>query len=227
MNTLSLRSVAILFLLAIGLWASGAQAQCTAASFYADLRTGTVVNDDTALFHVSPLAGSQHTGCTGWLEAVVKVDIPKDCTAATVAAEYEGTPVAWTLNIGDSPTNNGYAGDAGTTDHNAELWVVNENLALANAGNSPSAIDNPLVFKNLSLTDGALKFLVRDQFVSWGQPYEFVQSPSNKLLFAIPDDSVKPAEERSIYVGLNRVISGAPGNGRTGCGLRSALIRFQ
>ncbi len=226
MNTTSPRST-VLSLLAFGLWASAAGAQCTTATFYADLRTGAVVNEDPALYHViSAMDDSDLADCAGWREAVVRVDIPKDCTTATVSAEYEGTPVAWTLNIGDSPTNNGYAGDAGTTVHNAELWILNDTMALANAGGSPSDIDNPLLYKILPLTDGAIRFLVRDQFVSWGQPYEYIQSPNNKLLFAIPDDTMKE-EASSIYVGLNRVISGAPGNGRTGCGLRSALIRLQ
>jgi len=158
---------------------------------------------------------------------VVKIDIPAGCTAASLDAEYEGLPQAWTLNIGDSPTNDGFAGDAGSTVHNAEAWVLGENFSVANASGNPAAIDNPLVTEHFALTDSAVKFLVKDQFLSWGAPYGLVQSPNNKLLFAIPDTTVVAPDQRSIYVGLNRVISGAPGNGRTGCGLRRVLFRFQ
>ncbi len=72
-----------------------------------------------------------------------------------------------------------------------------------------------------------MKFLIKDQFVSWGQPYQFQQSANNKILFALPDPTVAPADQNSIYAGFNRVIYGAPWNGREGCGLRTAVIRFQ
>jgi hypothetical protein len=205
-----------------------AHAACTTALFYADLKSNFAFNGDATLYHIlSPLTASTTAGCSGWQELVVKADLPAGCTGIVVDAEWEGLPQAWTLNIGDSPTNDGFAGDAGSTVHNAELWVLNENLAIANASGNPSAIDNPLVSQNLSLTDSALKFLIKNQFVSWGQPYQFVQSPNNKLLFALPDTTVAAADQNSIYIGMNRVISGAPGNGRTGCGLRRVLFRFQ
>jgi hypothetical protein len=206
---------------------AAAHAQCKSPMFYADLKQGAVINEDPALFQViSPMTPSLLDTCRGWQEMVLQLNIPKDCTAVTLDADYEGTPVAWTLNIGDSPTNNGYAGDAGTTVHNAELWILDQTLALANAGNSPGVIDNPLIYDHLALTDSGLKFLVRDQYVSWGQPFQSVQSPVNKLLFALPDTTLDESQN-AIYAGLNRVISGAPWNGRTGCGLRSVVIRFQ
>ncbi len=204
---------------------------CNKATFYADLRTGLVVNGDPTLFNVlSPMTPSMKADCAGWNEMVVQVDIPRGCTAATVAVGYEGDPQSlaapenWTLNIGDSPTNNGWSGDAATTVHNAELWILNDYLFLANAGNSPGVIDSPMVYNDLSLTNGGMEFLIKDQFVSWGHPYQVTQSPTNHVLFAIPDTTM-PGAERSIYVGLNRVIYG-PGS-RTGCGLRSAVITFQ
>lgn len=234
MSTSPLHRKALL-LIALGLCGSAAAASatdvCNRATFYADLRTGLVVNGDPVLFNVlSPMTPSSLADCEGWNEMLVQVDIPKDCTAATVTVGYQEWPKViswpgnWTLNIGDSPTNNGWAGDAGTTPHNAELWILNETLSLANAGNSPGVIDNPLVFNGLALTDGGMQFLIKDQFVSWGHPYQITQSPTNKLLFAIPDDTLSK-NQRSIYVGLNRVISG-PGS-RTGCGLRTAVIAFQ
>jgi hypothetical protein len=219
-----------LLLLALGLLgATVAHAQCSPKSvLYADFKTGLVVNSDpTNLIVISPMTPSSLADCSGWQEMVVQINVPKECTGAVVEAEYEGTPVEWTLNIGDSPTNNGYAGDAGTTVHNAELWVLDDNLWLANAGGAPSLIDNPMTFSHVALTDGSMKFLVKDQFVSWGQPYQYHQSPNNKLLFAIPDTTVTDADRNSIYAGFNRVISGAPGNGREGCGLRTAVIRLQ
>lgn len=218
-----------LFLIAFSLLGSAvAQAQCSKELFYADFKSSVVINTDPSLFEVlSPMTSSTLPACAGWLEMVVKINIPKDCTAAIIDTDYEGTPQAWTLNIGDSPTNNGFAGDAGTTVHNAELWILEQTLALANAGGSPGVIDNPLYFGHVSLTDSALKFLIKDQYVSWGQPFQSLRSPTNNLLFAIPDKTVDEKDMNSIYAGFNRVIYNGPAIGRTGCGLRTAAIRFE
>lgn len=224
-----------LLLIILGLCGSVAAAAqpgvCNKATFYTDLRTGLVVNGDPTYFSViSPMTPSALADCAGWNEMVVQVDIPKECTSATVTVGYEGPlmtfpwPGNWTLNIGDSPTNNGWAGDAGTTPHNAELWINNQRLELANASFNPLNIDSPLVANDLQIDDGGMQFLVKDQFVSWGHPHQFSQSATRQQLFAIPD-TTQDKDQSSIYVGLNRVIFG-PG-GRTGCGLRTAVIAFQ
>lgn len=166
--------------------------------------------------------------CPNWRMAALEISLPADCTQANVVVEYEGLPKGWTLNLGDSPTNNGDAGDApGTPDREAEIWVLNEDLALAPANElAPAlAIDNPLVRQNLALTDAALKFVVKNQFVSWGQPSGLLQTPATKNLFAIPDPDAPAARKRSVYLGLNRVISGPAA--RKGCGARRVLISFQ
>ncbi len=161
------------------------------------------------------------------LMATLKIVIPggaNGCTQANIVVEYEGTPKAWSTNLGDSPTNDGFAGDAGTTDHDAELWILDESLSLAPATPGPN-VDNPLAVQHLSLTDSSLKFVVKNQFVSWGQPYSVVQEPATQNLFAIPDTTVPLADQRAIYLGLNRVITGR--SDRTGCGARRVMITFQ
>jgi hypothetical protein len=163
-------------------------------------------------------------GCGGgFKQAVYTIAIPPDCRQANVVVEYEGLPKGWTVNLGDSPTNNGFGGDAGTTTNDAELWIVGENLSVAA---SDHGLANIVATAHLALTDGALKLVARDRSVSWGNPYTFVQAPAapNNFLFAIPDPDV-PSDDRNIYLGLNRVIFG-PGT-RTGCGARRALVSFQ
>lgn len=230
MSNIHLLRPRILLLIVLGLCGSAAaRAQCPTGFFYADLRANFFVNLlSSNVSVISPLTPSAIGDCLGWYEMVVKINIPADCTAAIIDTDYEGAPRDWTLNIGDSSTNDGFAGGApGTTAHNAELWILNETLSLANAGSSPAFIDNPLVHNHISPTDSAMKFLIKNQFVSWGQPYQFTQSPNNRILFAIPDTTVPPADQRSIYAGFNRVIFNAVANGRRGCGLRTAVIRFQ
>lgn len=146
------------------------------------------------------------------------------CAQANVVVEYEGLPQLWTVNLGDSPTNDGYAGDAGTTPNNAEMWIVDERMSVVNGSNNPAAIDNPLLRLDLSLTDSAMKFVVKNQFLSWGQPYGLIQMPATKHLYAVPDTLV-PAQASLIYLGLNEVITGRPD--RQGCGARRVLITLQ
>lgn len=171
------------------------------------------------------------TVCPGRMMAALKIVIPggpNACTQANIVVEYEGTPKGWSVNLGDSPTNDGFAGDGGTTNHEAELWILDENLSLAPADTLSTfglGIDNPLVMQHFALTDGSLKFVVKNQFVSWGNPYGLVQEPATQNLFAIPDTTVPAADQRAIYLGLNRVITGLPG--RIGCGARRVLITFQ
>lgn len=227
----------IMFSIALcGLWmvaAPAARAACPAGYFALDLKTGEQVNSGLAPYITFNPGGAlapvpAAAGCPGWRMAALRVVIPgapNACTQANIVVEYEELPKAWTLNIGDSATNDGHAGGAaGTTRNNAELWVLGEDLALANGGNTPSVINNPQVVQHLGLKNGAVKFVVKNQFVSWGEPYGFAQAPSTKNLFAIPD-TASNGDGRAIYVGLNRVIRG-PGS-RTGCGARRVLITFQ
>jgi hypothetical protein len=218
--------------------APAVQAACPAGFATVDLKTGAATISPTLAPFVSYMAGGaptpvpSTTTCPAaalWKMAAIKIVIPgaapNACTQANVVVEFEGTPKLWTVNLGDSPTNDGFAGDAGSTEREAELWILDEDLGLAPANLLvPLGIDNPLVGQHLSLTDSALKFVVKNQFVSWGAPYGFVQEPATKNLFSIPDPSVPVADRRAIYLGLNRVIGHT---GRTGCGARRVLITFQ
>ena len=213
------------------------QAACPVGFASVDLKTGTATISTPLIPFITYTAGGAPApvpptaacpAAAGWKMAALRIVIPgtapNGCTQANVVVEYEGVPSLWTLNLGDSPTNDGFAGDAGTTAHNAEAWILGEDLSVANAGNLPTVINNPMVLQHLALTNAALKFVVKNQFLSWGQPYSQLQTPATQNLFAIPDSSVPTADQRAIYLGVNRVIAHT---GRTGCGARRVLISFQ
>lgn len=214
------------------------QAACPSGFVMLDLKSGAAFISPPLAPYFSYVNGGAPkpvpavTGCpaaAGWKMAALRIVLPGEpaaCTQANIVVEYEGLPNLYTVNLGDSPTNDAHAGDGGTTDHEAELWIHNENLALAPANQLvPLGIDNPLTTQNLSLTNGVLKLVVRDQYVSWGQPNAVVQMPATRNLFAIPDLTVADADQRAIYLGLNRVI--VDRNDRIGCGARRVLISFQ
>lgn len=161
-----------------------------------------------------------------WKAAVVQVNVPPECSGVTVWVEYAGTPVGFSVNIGDSETNDGFAGDAGSLPigQNAELQVLHEDLTVYSNATAPPV--DTLAVQHLALRDGALKFVVQNQSVSWGNPYSVLATPSLQKLFHLPTDG---SGNRTIYVGLNRVISpvNAQNTFRNGCGARHAIMFVQ
>lgn len=208
-----------------------AAAQCPAFLCYVDLASGQAICPNTTVYpnvQVHPIVTTpDNGGCdiSFWKAALVQVDLPTACSGVTVWVEYAGLPEGWTVNIGDSETNNGFAGDSGSLPigQNAEVQILDENMSVYSAASAPPV--DRLTIQHLALTDGAMKFVVKDQFVSWGQPYGDLETPSlNKLFFLGASNT-----NRTIYVGLNRVV--APINGqdlnRNGCGARHAIIFTQ
>lgn len=197
---------------------SVAQAQCRGL-FYADLGVGQVINFDPQSFDDVASAGNPDPGCPLRL-LKLRVNVPDACSKAVVWVQFEGPSSGWTLNVGDSPTNNGFGGDAGTTARNAELQILDDVLSVYSSATDPLNLDR-LAFQHLGVTDGALNVVVADQSLSWGQPYTLLSSPNVPRLFAIPDVG---GDGRSFYVGLNRVVANTS---RVGCGARRVLITFE
>lgn len=210
--------------LAFGLAAAvAARAKCPSGTFFIDLEKGqTMPATPPARITLVSLAPSQNPYCPGWYAALLRLDLAPECEEAEIAVEYF-KPTAWTVHIADSPTNDGYGGDAGTTLYNAELWI-NQQILWVASNRTPGGNDNELAQENLVLNYGALKFVVKDQHISWGPPYNVLETPHSKKLFALPDPS-NPAEGYSIYLGLNRVVANDPV--RQGCGLQRALVTIE
>lgn len=162
--------VCILVLAAVPL---ALQAQCPAGQFIIDLKTCqkashtsvtpyityTTAEPGNIAGNCSPAPATEFCPAGGaGSRTALKVVIPSTCTQTNIVVEYEGRPAGWSVHIGDSKTNDGHSGDYGTTEHEAELWVAHEILALAPANMLlPLGIDNPLVRQFMNLTDATLK----------------------------------------------------------------------
>lgn len=190
-----------------------------------DLKTGLFTGacqNSPLSFVVLPNEGGVNDG---WKETVVKVNLGTGCTCANFVVEYEGTPTGWTVNIGDSPTNNGFGGDSSNlTISAAETQVLDQTMSVYSTGLAPGVLDR-LLTQDLALTDGAIKFVVKNQFLSLSQPHTVLQTPNSQLLYAIPDLLPTSPDGSNIYAGFNRVVSG-PG-GRIGTGARRVSITLQ
>ena len=212
-------AVALVILLA---GAGGVRAQCPEGTFVIDLEKGqTMPATPPGSMALLSLAPSQNPSCPGWYAAVVRLDL-RGCHEALVVVEWD-KPIAWTVHIADSPTSDGYGGDAGTTLNNAELWI-NQQLLWVATNRTNGVNDNELVQENLDLNDGAMKFEVSNQRIAWGRPYHALETPNLKKLFALPD-TVNPAEGYYVYLGLNRVVADFPT--RQGCGAQRAMITIE
>lgn len=203
--------------------AVGARAQCPGGTVMVDLENGQILPASPPVpITVLSLAPSTNPYCPGWYAAVLRLDLKTPCKEAEITVEWD-KPIAWTVHIADSPTNDGYGGDAGTTIYNAELWINQQLLWLA-GNRTPGGNDNELVQENLDLNYGAMKFVVKNQHISWGPPYNAIETPGTKKLFAFPDPS-NPAEGSYLYLGLNRVV--ANDQVRQGCGAQRAMITIE
>lgn len=197
--------------------------ECSGGTFMVNLQTGeTLPATPPARITLVSIAPSQNQYCAGWYAALLRLDLSPGCHEAQIAVEYY-RPTAWTVHIADSPTSDGYGGDAGTTVYNSELWINQQVLWVA-SNYSPGGNDNELAQENLDLNYGALKFVVKNQSISWGPPYNVMETPGTKKLFALPDPS-NPSEGYSVYLGLNRVV--ANNAIRQGCGLQRAMITIE
>jgi len=210
-----------------------AAAQCPAYLCYLDLVGGGAVCPKTSVYQnvdgsfpmQSVDFGTDSAACaTSGKSKVVRVNLPDGCSGLTVIVEYGPEHDGHTIDIGDSVTDNGYGGDAGSlpAGQNAEVHVVQDQLLVFSAADNPVDVDT-LATANLALEDSAIKFVIKDQFVSWSQPYTALETPDLERLFFLPSNPVAP-DNRTVYVALNRVVADTS---RLGCGVRHALMFTQ
>ena len=190
----------------------------TTSPWVLDLVTGATTGAQpsaiTILTSPTPLSGTH----AGWMRASLRINMV-EFKQANFVVEYEGEPEGYTLNIGDSPSNDGWSGDAGHASC-AELQVAAQTLKVWGKPYGSTPACHVYGTQNYVLRDGSLKFAVRNHFVSVGQPYFPMQDFE---LFQLPD-TAKP-DGHNVYAGFNQVIRHR--DDRVGHGLRRVMITLQ
>lgn len=183
-------------------------------------------------------------GDKSW-ETVVTIDLDpaKACRTLGMRLTFGRSVTGFPLNVGDSPTNNGYGGDASTTSRCAELqidhpWQGGDFLRVFTPTLSPSNAVGELLHLGLPpLTGRSMVLEVRDQHFELalepmpadGRPLTVVMDGmATGHLFALagqPDPGAPggSAPDYRLHVAFNRVIhrrDGAPWEGRIGTGVR-------
>lgn len=227
-------TAAVLTLL-LGLAARPAAAQCAPYICYLDLATGGFICPNASVYTVLQVHPTINTAYNPTCvlgqskSAVVRIDLPIECLGVNAVVEYSGSPEGFSFVLGDSETNDGFGGDAGSVPvgQNAELQVLDNQVSVYNAAANPAELEQ-LAVSSLALRDGALNVVVRNQFVSFSQPYQSLSTPDLQRLFFLPPSPASP-DNRTLYVGINRVI--APINGanvdRNGCGARRVIFSLR
>jgi hypothetical protein len=182
-----------------------------------DLKTGQ--SWSSAPVPAITFKNTPHPVAGGWQAACVRIDLGREFKQANIVVEYEGAPEGYTLNVGDSPTNDAYGGDSGSGAC-AELQVIGQTMRVWGKPYTPQPAYHVFATSNLVLQDGSLKVVVRDKFVSVGQPYFPMQDPD---LFQLPDASSKDGS--AIYAAFNSVVTQRAD--RVGKGLRRVMITLQ
>jgi hypothetical protein len=171
----------------------------------------------------------------GWHEVVLQLDPDprRGCGCAVFRITYEGKPTGYTVNIGDSPTNDGYGGDAWSSRFDAEILVARSDLDAFGAERQDSPAETRIFgLHGLPLADRVLELEICDQSVRFaldeldGFFNTFTSSELIAIRAAAQEDDGAAADSR-IYAGFNRVIhrrSGRPSHDRFGSGVRRVEI---
>lgn len=226
------RSLVALAFVATSLFAIPALSHAQVNEVVCDLHTGTCTGNSPGVAVTSML--NQHrvypnNTCSAgpWFEVAFTVDLKPlaDLKPRTAyfSVEYEGTPSLWTLDIGDSPSDDGYGGNAYGPEHAAEVQVLNQQLTVYNDPKIPGQVDS-MLNQQLSLTNGTLKFGIANQVLAVGQPRTILATPVTQTLFWIPDSLDTPPNQWNIYAGFNRVVYPPSARFRYGCGVRMVTV---
>ncbi|MFM6245448.1 MAG: Calx-beta domain-containing protein, partial [Dolichospermum sp.] len=171
-----------------------------------DLKTGAITGSPNP--YISLITSPTDSNGDGYLETVVKVNYQAQLDQVKFIVNYDKSPTGWTLNIGDSATNDGYKGDASTQSNDAELQILNQNLTVYGNDYTPTTL-NPLAnITNFANNVNSVELVISNGQVVWNSP-NAVGSLNTPYLYALngQPDAEGPVNY-DVYASLNRVING-------------------
>jgi hypothetical protein len=143
-------------------------------------------------------------------------------TKAAFDVQYGSVPVGFTVNIGDSPSNNAYGGDAAQFSNDAEMQVTDASMYVYGKDGTPT---QPLVaLNNFAASTSLLTFEVNNRRLSWDNRAGAASALASPLLYALngQPDTEGPVNH-DVYAAFNRVIWD---NYRYGTGVTRVTVRL-
>ncbi|NJK70588.1 MAG: DUF4347 domain-containing protein, partial [Microcoleus sp. SU_5_3] len=174
-----------------------------------DLKTGNIIGQPNQF--ISLVNSPADSNSDSWLETVAKINFIGNIKKAKFIVEYDKTPTGWTVNLGDSASNDGYGGDTGNQSRDAETQILNGSMAVfGNDYNTPSGGELPQGNVPNFVSNGSrIELEVSNENLAWDNKTGLKNSLNSPYLYALngqADDSGPVNSE--IYAGFNRVISG-------------------
>lgn len=148
-----------------------------------------------------------------------------ECRDIRIEIQYAARPTGWTFDLADSPTCNGWGGDAGTYSHAAEAQILDRTYQVYSEPLGFGTVEMFNKIDRLPLRNTLVGFLVRDNFVQMNLRGVSVETktPNLELLFDLndrPDELGDPNHD--LFAAFNGVVSGRAD--RIGSGALSARI---
>ncbi|KAI0234907.1 hypothetical protein LSAT2_014726 [Lamellibrachia satsuma] len=190
---------------------SASSASRLTQAYCVDLTTGKISvlpgNTPNVLWTSKPMSNAGRCA----LQGVLQITPPNWARSVSFHMAFENSTL-FSFNIGDSPTNNGWAGDSRSTQYDAEIHSYNTNLKVFRSDVGGSN----LVTSNKSVKKAMLLRLSHNQM--YATDYEHINYYKEDIgLFSFD----------TMYMGLNRVVQSYRGRAtRTGRGLCSVCIQF-
>jgi len=163
-------------------------------------------------------------------QAVVKLVLdPKttEMTRARIEVLYGEKMTGWTLNIGDSPSNNGYSGDSGHQSRDGEVQILEGNLGVYGDDFMEADPQTGKVLasaKALAVPGSTVIFEVSDNRLTWQNNLGLDGALKSPYIFSLNGQEDKEGKSNyDIYVGINRVVNG----GRCGSGACRVRIKLR
>ncbi|MCU0543977.1 MAG: hypothetical protein MUE44_17670 [Oscillatoriaceae cyanobacterium Prado104] len=176
------------------------------ATYEINLKTGTITG--TPNHFITLVKPPIDANGDSWLETLVKIDF-KDFTTVKFIVDCGGTPSGWMVNIGDSVSNDGYGGDAGTQSNDAEMQIVKGGMAVfGNDYNKPAGAQ--IVqgnVPNLVGKDSRLELEISNKNLAWNNNKGLQNSLNSPYLYSLARQADATGQvNSSIYASFNRVI---------------------
>jgi len=165
----------------------------------------------------------------GHAETVLRIDLDpaRGCGCVVFRVAFDRQPAGHVVDIGDSPTVDGFGGDAGTTPKAAEVHLEDRSLSVY-SDLVHHTVDNLLGLELPDLGGRVLELRVCDQFLGFGITGAAhgglrgeMHAVNSQRLFTVTE------EDHSLWAAFNRVIhvrGGRPAQGRSGSGVRRVEI---
>lgn len=216
---MKLRSVTCRFLLLVGIL-SLLSANAFADSCEIDLENNS--HNCQNLSAIKFIAGPNGHQVVIW----INLDPGKTSfTEANFNVEYKKKAAGWTVNIGDSISNNGFAGDGADQSNDAEVQILDKVLSVY--GSDYISPETRLLLQYSPIVEGkraSISFRVKNQFLSWSYNGQKGNLSSQYLYALNGQQDDEGSVNYDIYAAFNRTISSS---GRTGSGVRKITVELK